>query len=432
MYIPAPVLELIHTLEAAGQECWVVGGCVRDHCLGIPPHDYDCCTAATPDEMQAIFEGRQLVLAGLKHGTVGVVTDAGVVEVTTFRTEGDYADARHPGWVRFVRNLEADLARRDFTINAMAYSPKRGFADPFGGREDLKNRVLRAVGDPELRFQEDALRILRGLRFAARFGLTMDAATRLAMHTQLPGLDVLAMERIFVELEGFLCHAKAADLVAGQEILCRILPELSDCVGFRQQNPHHIHDVFVHTAQVVAAVPPTAVLRFAALLHDIGKPGTFSLDEGGIGHFYGHASRSAELADAILLRLKAPTALREEIVFLVRHHMTVLPPEEKAARRWLSRHGLTRMEHLLALQTADGMAQGAEFLDLLHALAEKEGELSLKTLAIQGRDLLALGMAPGPEVGKLLQTLLQQVLDGELPNKKDALLEASNRALRRA
>jgi tRNA nucleotidyltransferase (CCA-adding enzyme) len=211
MYIPNSVLELINKLEEAGFETWVVGGCVRDHLMGNVPHDYDCCTAAEPEQMQALFADRQLVLAGLKHGTVGVVTEAGVVEITTFRTEGGYLDSRHPDWVKFVRDVKEDLARRDFTVNAMAYSPRRGLCDPFGGQADLKNGLLRAVGDPVLRFREDALRILRGLRFAARFGFAIEENTRNAMHTEIAGLDTLARERVLTELEGFLLSARAQD-----------------------------------------------------------------------------------------------------------------------------------------------------------------------------------------------------------------------------
>ena len=433
MYIPDSVLELMDLLEAQGHECWAVGGCVRDHLMGNTPHDYDCCTSASPEEMQDIFAHRQLVLAGLKHGTVGVVTDFGVVEITTFRTEGDYADSRHPGWVRFVRNLHEDLARRDFTVNAMAYSPRRGLRDPFRGREDLQKGLIRAVGDPELRFREDALRILRGLRFAARFGFTIEDNTRRAMHTQINRLDDLARERVFAELTGFLQAARTADLVAAAEILCRIIPELTPTVGFDQHSRHHVHDVFTHIATVVEAVPPTPELRLAALLHDIGKPAVFSLDEQGEGHFYGHAAVSAELAEGILRRLKVSNALHDEVVWLVKHHMDRCAADEKTARRLLSRHGLQRMERLLTFQAADLGGKGTNAPNdslrelealgkLLRSLAEKEGSLTLKTLAVKGSDLLALGMAPGPELGKALNALLEKVLSGELPNERETLL----------
>ena len=435
MYIPNTVLELMDRLEDRGHECCCVGGCVRDWLMGIEPHDYDCCTAATPEEMLEIFADRQLVLAGLKHGTVGVVTAEGVVEITTYRTEGGYADARHPDWVKFVRDLREDLARRDFTVNAMAYSPRRGLSDPFGGREDLQRGLLRAVGEAQQRFREDALRILRGLRFAARFGFRIEEQTRAAMDAEIAGLDALARERVMTELTGFLLAARADDLTNAANLLCRCIPELTATVGFDQKNPHHIHDVFGHTAQVVEAVPPTPELRLAALLHDIGKPDVFTLDEQGVGHFYGHASVSADLADAILLRLKASNALREEVVFLIRHHMDHYLPEEKTARRLLSRHGLQRTERLLDLQAADLGGKGTDAPDaslreleqlrqLLRTLASQEGALTLKTLAVSGRDLMALGFAPGPELGRTLNGLLEKVLAGELPNEKEALLKA--------
>ena len=435
MYIPNTVLELMDRLEDRGHECCCVGGCVRDWLMGIEPHDYDCCTAATPEEMLEIFADRQLVLAGLKHGTVGVVTAEGVVEITTYRTEGGYADARHPDWVKFVRSLREDLARRDFTVNAMAYSPRRGLSDPFGGREDLQRGLLRAVGEAQQRFREDALRILRGLRFAARFGFQIEEQTRAAMDAEIAGLDALARERVMTELTGFLLAARADDLTNAANLLCRCIPELTATVGFDQKNSHHIHDVFGHIAQVVEAVPPTPELRLAALLHDIGKPDVFTLDEQGVGHFYGHASVSADLADTILLWLKASNALREEVVFLIRHHMDHYLPEEKTARRLLSRHGLQRMERLLDLQAADLGGKGTDAPDaslreleqlrqLLGTLASQEGALTLKTLAVSGRDLMALGFAPGPELGKTLNALLEKVLAGELPNEKAALLAA--------
>ena len=428
MYIPNSVLELINTLEEAGFETWVVGGCVRDHLMGNVPHDYDCCTAAEPEQMQALFADRQLVLAGLKHGTVGVVTEAGVVEITTFRTEGGYLDSRHPDWVKFVRDVKEDLARRDFTVNAMAYSPRRGLCDPFGGQADLKNGLLRAVGDPVLRFREDALRILRGLRFAARFGFQIEEATRTAMHTEIAGLDTLARERVLTELEGFLLAATARDILDGAELLCRIIPELAPQLGFDQKNPHHEHDIFTHTAMVVERAPKEPILRMAALLHDLGKPATFSLDEKGVGHFYGHAGLGAKMAEDILRRLKCSNALRDEVTWLIAHHMDRFPCEEKSARRCLSKHGLPRMERLTRLQMADfgGKVDDGdldEWLRLLQEVDAREGALTLKTLAVKGKDLIGLGIAPGKQVGELLNRLLSMVLAGELPNDREALLE---------
>ena len=428
MYIPNSVLELINKLEDAGYETWVVGGCVRDHLMGNMPHDYDCCTAATPEQMQALFADRQLVLAGLKHGTVGVVTDSGVVEITTFRTEGGYLDSRHPDWVKFVRDVREDLARRDFTVNAMAFSPRRGLCDPFGGQEDLQKGLLRAVGDPVLRFREDALRILRGLRFAARFGFEIEENTRTAMHTEIAGLDTLARERVLTELEGFLLAATARDILAAAELLFRVIPELKPQLGFDQKNPHHEHDIFTHTAMVVERAPKDPVMRLTALLHDIGKVDTFTLDKNGVGHFYGHAAVGAKIAGDILRRLKCSNALHDEVIWLIAHHMDRFPCDEKSARKCLSKNGLLRMERLTMMQMADfggKVDEGDldEWLRLLREVDAREGALTLKTLAVRGGDLMELGVPRGQRVGEILNGLLSLVLAGELPNEREALLE---------
>ena len=434
MYIPPSVLACLSRLEAAGFAAYVVGGCVRDHLLGLTPSDYDMCTAALPEQTEAIFSDRRLVLAGKKHGTVGVVTEDGVVEITTFRTEGDYRDNRHPEWVTFVPDIEQDLARRDFTVNAMAYSPTRGYADPFGGRADLEQKILRAVGDPEQRFREDSLRILRGVRFAVRYGLTPENATLDAMVSLRHLMDNLARERVFDELCKLLPLVSADDLIRFAPVLAAVIPELENCIGFQQHNPHHLHDVYGHTAHVVEAVPADLTLRWAALLHDIGKPATFSLDEQGRGHFYGHAKESAAMADAILRRLKAPTALREQVVTLVTQHMTPLTPDKKLLRRRLSALGSDMLHHLLTFQEADWGGKGTDevrengdFDEIRAILAEIEAEdtcLSLKDLAVNGHDLMAAGIT-GPAIGKTLNRLLSLVLDEQLPNEKHALLEAA-------
>ncbi len=433
MNLPKTVLELMQQLRQEGFAAWAVGGCVRDQALGIAPHDYDLCSDALPEQMQRVFAHRHLVLAGVKHGTVGVVTDDGVVEITTFRTEGDYTDSRHPGWVRFVPTVQEDLARRDFTVNAMAYCPEQGYADPFGGLEDLHNRILRAVGDPIRRFREDALRILRGVRFAARFGLEIEQGTWAAMLSERGGLDALARERVFEELSKLLVLADAQMLIKISPILAQVIPQLEPMMGFCQHSPHHAYDVFTHTAYVTEQVPPEPVLRFAALLHDVGKPACFTRDETGRGHFYGHAQTGAQMADQILRSLKAPTALREEAVWLIEHHMADYPAERKAARRALSRHGIQRMRRLMALALADANSKGVveaedgrlrltEFSRLLEELSQEEGQMSLKKLAVKGQDLMELGYARGPELGRTLDRLLEQVISEQLPNARDELM----------
>ena len=429
MQLPGYVQFCIDRLENAGFAAYAVGGCVRDALLGRIPHDYDLCTAATPADTARLFADFPQVHAGEKHGTIGVIFEKEVCEITTFRTEGDYTDSRHPQWVSFVTDIEQDLARRDFTINAMAYSPTRGYCDPFGGQKDLQNHILRAVGDPEQRFTEDALRILRGVRFAARFHLTPEPETERAMLALAPRLHNIAAERIFDELCHFLPVATVEDLLRYAPILSEVIPALKPCLGFDQRNRHHLYDIFTHTAHVVEGVPADLTLRWAALLHDVGKPATFTLDENGQGHFYGHAEKSAQMADAILRQLKAPTQLREDVAFLVEKHMTPLPPDKKILRRRLSQYGQTKLTWLLQLQKMDFCAKGvlgdAGDFDAIEAILSEiladNACLHLKDLAVNGHDLMGLGYR-GPEIGKNLQLLLEQVLDDQVPNDKEALL----------
>ena len=437
MYLPENALTCIRLLNAAGYSCYAVGGCVRDALLGLTPHDYDLCTAARPEQIKGIFAAYGQIHAGEKHGTVGIIFPQNeVYEITTFRTEGGYRDSRHPDWVDFVTEVEADLARRDFTVNAMAYAPAGGVVDPFGGRADLENKLLRAVGDPRQRFAEDALRILRGVRFSVTYGLTPEAETAAAMTELAPLMDHLARERVFDELCKLILHIRPHQMLTFAPILTQVLPELASGIGFDQRNPHHIYDIYTHIAHVVDAVAPDLTLRWAALLHDIGKPACFSLDEDGCGHFYGHADASARMAEDILRRLKAPTALREQVVLLIRHHMTKIEPERKQVRRWLSRLGPENLRLLLALQEADMGSKGTgkpeetvQFASLRDLIAQIEGEnacLQIRDLAVNGHQLMALGFH-GPAIGKALKALLEAVLSEELPNEKQALLEYLSR-----
>lgn len=431
MKLPDSVRRCMDRLVDGGYSTYVVGGGVRDACLGLTPHDYDLCTAALPEEIQRIFADHSLVLAGVKHGTVGVITENGVVEITTFRQEGDYSDSRHPAWVQFVPNVEADLARRDFTVNAMAYSPTLGFADPFGGREDLKNGILRAVGDPAARFQEDALRILRGVRFAVRFHLTVEPETEKAMNALAWRIDKLARERVFEELCQLLPLVNAQDLIRFAPVITEAIPEMKPMVGFDQHSPHHAYDVYTHTALVTEGVPGQLVVRWAALLHDVGKPANFSLDAEGRGHFIGHAQKGAQIADGILLRLKAPTALRQQVVLLIAQHMTLLAPDKKLLRRRLAQYGWQTVQFLLDLQRADFGNKGVlgvtpdfdGIQQLLQVIAQENACLSLKDLAVNGNDLLALGYT-GRQIGIRLNRLLELVLEEKCENTKPALLAA--------
>ena len=432
--IPAQVLALMERLEDRGFEAWIVGGCVRDQLLGQSPHDWDVCTDALPGEIAQVFEDFSLVRAGEKHGTIAVVTGKQPVEITTFRTEGGYRDHRRPDWVHFEKNLREDLARRDFTVNAMAYHPRRGLADPFGGQADLAGRILRAVGEPEKRFQEDGLRILRGVRFAARFHLTPEPQTLAAMTALAPTLDGLARERVFAELCGFLPAARAEDFRTFAPVITAAVPALASTLGFQQHNPHHAFDVYTHTACVVAGVPPELPLRWAALLHDVAKPVCFTQDENGVGHFRGHARRGAEMSREILGQLRAPRVLEDRVATLIAYHGITRDLGRlsggKPLRRLLRRWGEETLWELLVLDRADDSGKGTppdpaafdRFEALLRQVLAEQPCRTTRDLAISGRDLLELGLPQGPELGRILRTLLEEVGDGFLPNTPEQLL----------
>ena len=428
---------ILSSLEEAGYPAYLVGGCVRDELLGLPTCDYDIATAARPEQTQAVFRDIRQDTVGIRHGTVRLCLPGGVAEVTTFRTEGGYDDSRHPGWVEFVPDIETDLARRDFTVNAIAWSPRRGYADPFGGREDLKNKLLRCVGQPHRRFEEDALRLLRGIRFAARFRLAVEEQTLRAMVDSAQLVQRLSGERIFGELNGFLGAADFDDLIRFAPVLTAAIPELAPAVGFDQHSPHHAYDVYTHICHVTAAVPAQPVqLRWAAFLHDVGKPACFTQDETGRGHFKEHAQVGAQMAQDILTRLHAPKGLREDVVWLVSHHMTPLENDEKQLRRYLSRYGCPRLLYLIALQRADMASKGicdedaAARLDAVKETVLRlnlaESRLTVPALAVDGNDMKALGYS-GPQIGHILKQLLEKVLDGSLENRRESLLDEAEK-----
>ena len=433
MLLPDYIMTCINALEQQGFQAWAVGGCVRDTILGLTPQDYDLCTDALPEQTEAAFAGYPLVLNGKKHGTVAVILDHNMVEITTFRTEGEYLDNRHPEWVEFVPDINEDLARRDFTVNAMAYSPSRGFADPYGGREDLKNHILRAVGDPEQRFREDSLRILRGARFAVKYRLEPEEATEKAMAELAPLMDNLARERVWAELCKLFLLAREQDLRRFAPVITQVIPELAPQLGYDQTNHHHIHDLYTHTALVTAAMPRKPHLRWAALLHDLGKPATRTLDDRGEAHYHGHAQVSTELAREVLLRLKAPTALREQVELLIEKHMVWFPLDKKVIRRWISKLGFDTFRDLITLQRADCLGTGtatdrelnhfAQIDTFIREIEEENACLTLKDLALDGHDLMAMGFR-GKEIGEKLNWMLNKVLEEELPNEKAALTAA--------
>lgn len=429
---PRAALEALLLLERAGFSTFFVGGCVRDSLRGVPPHDWDLCTAARPElicrVLDPVFSIRK---TGLKHGTITATADHLSLEITTFRTESSYTDRRHPDCVTFVSKIEDDLARRDFTVNAMAWNPQHGLCDPFHGRDDLAAGVLRCVGTPEERFSEDALRILRALRFSAVLGLAIEPQTAAEMHRQKHLLDRIANERLRDELQRILCGRFVGRILRMHaDILAQICPELRPMFGFKQHSPHHLYDVWEHTVQTVEAIPSQPVLRLAALLHDMGKPSCFTMDAHGIGHFSGHQKESALLAHSLLTRLRFDTQTRDTVVCLVEYHDHKIEPTPASMRRWLSRLGENQMRLLLMLKKADCVAHGRH-QEQIAALCQCESLLndrmarnecfSLRHLAVNGRDMLKIGLR-GPQIGAMLQTLLSHVLEHPSDNQKERLL----------
>ena len=432
--IPKGAKDIINKLQANNYEAFLVGGCVRDMLLGIPPNDWDICTDALPSEVFELFKPTNRVIpTGLQHGTVTVLSDEVPYEVTTYRVDGEYEDHRRPETVTFTSNLQDDLARRDFTVNAMAYNPDTGIIDPFEGRTDLSLRLLRSVGRPEDRFNEDSLRILRALRFAASKGFRIEKYTEQAIFDLYPSMQTLSAERVLSELLQLLVGESAYTvLMKYSEIILSILPELKPMLDCEQNNPHHKYDVYEHTCAVVSGLPKDEVLRVAGLFHDAGKPATKTTVDG-VDHFYGHPEISAELAENALRRLKASNALIDGVLPLIKYHDAELP-NRRSVKRMVNRIGKEKTYELLFLKEADAMGQSVEYLpdkliavynarQVLSELEAEEACFSLKDLAVSGADLLAHGFIQGKHLGVILKHLLDQVLDDELPNDRDILLQ---------
>ena len=440
--LPADVAALLAMLRDAGFPAYTVGGCVRDALLGITPHDWDICTSALPEQMQQVFKDLHTVETGLKHGTLTVVVNHIPYEITTFRVDGEYTDHRHPDSVSFVDNIAEDLSRRDFTVNAMAWSPSSGLVDLFGGREDLAAGIIRCVGDPALRFDEDALRVLRALRFASVYDFSIDPATDAAARKLAPSLHGVAGERIREELMKLLCGKGVGRILrAYPDVLSEIIPEIRPMVGYDQQNHHHSYDLWEHTVRAVENVPAEADFRLAMLLHDTGKPRVRTTDEHGEGHYRGHQAVSAEIAERAADALRLDNATRDRVILMVRYHDIPLRTETGEINldrsfllRKLNRFGEKDLRALIRIHRADRIATGyssperedrrmKERLDALDALLAEQPCFTLKDLAVNGRDLQAEGLR-GKEIGETLQRLLEAVMDGTLENTRDVLLQA--------
>lgn len=431
--IPEDVKKVLRTLEENNIPAFPVGGCVRDLVLGKVPHDIDVAAEATPEELCLAMKDYKTVDVGLSFGTLRVISGETLVEVTCCRSDGTYRDCRRPDSVLYNKNLADDLARRDFTVNAMAYSPEGEIIDLFGGIEDAGNKILRAVGDPETRFREDALRIMRALRFASVLGFDIEEKTAAAVHSCRELLKNIAAERIFTELKKMLCGENVFRILMDySDVICEIIPEMTPSVGFEQKNPYHIYTVYEHMAKTVEACPENEVLRLAMLFHDIGKPYVYTEEDSGVRHFKGHPIKSAELAEAVLRRLKADNAAVSLVSFLVSYHDTRPEPTEKSMRRYLIKTGYDKARLLFAMRRADTLAQSEKSLPELERIAleekitdklEKENAcIKISDLEIGGRDIISVGIAPGPMIGEILTALLEALADGECENSRDSLM----------
>ena len=431
--IPRGARQILRELEAKGFEAYAVGGCVRDSLLGKEPEDWDICTSAKPDEVLACFKNYRVIPTGLKHGTVTVMIEDIPFEITTYRIDGEYSDNRRPDNVSFTADLTEDLTRRDFTVNAMAYSPTLGLADPFYGAKDLNNKLIRCVGDPVMRFHEDGLRILRAVRFAAVLGFKIHALTEDAINSNLHLLENISKERIAAELNKILLgDVPDFDPALFLSCVCAVIPGFKPCVGFQQNNPYHIYDVAQHTLYALSHAPKDLQIRLAVLLHDIGKPHCYTEDERG-GHFYGHQSVGADMARKILTDLKYDNNTVDTVVKLIAYHVSTIVPTKAAVKRWLNKLGEELFRKLLQVMRADSLAHSElsrEYLDKLTAAEDvideilaEEACFSLKDLAVNGDDIMTLGVKQGKEVGVILGQLLEAVMDGLVENTKEALID---------
>lgn len=433
MDMPKNVDTAINLLQSAGFEAYAVGGCVRDSLLGKTPNDWDITTSAKPEDMKSVFADFHCIDTGIKHGTVTVVIDGEPLEITTFRLDGEYEDNRHPKSVTFTSDLGADLGRRDFTVNAMAYSKMTGTVDLFGGQNDLKNKIIRCVGDPDRRFNEDALRILRALRFASALDFEIEEKTAQSLLKNRALLGNISEERIAKELLKLVCGKGAKRILTDfAPVLFEILPELQPMYKNSHDNPHHCYDIYEHTLIAVESIDPEPTLRFAMLLHDCGKPAVKKFDENGVAHFYGHQRISAEISAQILARLKVSNKFRDEILFLVSNHdRWELYENTEKMPRYLSKFGLDGVLNLLKVMRADVLAQSPEYRYRLDQIVDAEETaknlaaqkpcLSLSELQINGRTLMDIGIPQGRKLGAVLAQLLDEVIDGVTKNTQEAL-----------
>lgn len=439
---PKDIEKLILQLRQHGIPAFVVGGAVRDMISGKVPEDYDIAAECLPEELKEAFSDYPTFDTGIRFGTLNVSSGERNVEITCCRKESGYTDCRRPDSVEYCKNIEEDLARRDFTMNAIAMTLEGEIIDPFGGRDDLKRGIIKCVGDPTRRFSEDALRMLRALRFSSCLGFEIEACTKKALFECLPLLKEVSGERVFTELKKLLLGRDVLRILTDySEAICTLIPELSACVGFEQRNPHHIYTVYEHIARSVAASVPDVNVRLCMLLHDVAKPAAFTVDEKGIGHFYGHPDVSEDMARRILLRLKADRDTVQKVCFLIKYHDTRPSATKKSLHKYLSKVGFEGGLTLVNVRRADLSAQAPEYFHQFEYLDESEkiikelrdsgACISVSDLKIGGNDLISLGYPKGREIGETLSYLLKAVISGQVENEKDSLLKLAKKHMRR-
>lgn len=446
IHIPKNPALAIKMLVDAGFEAGVVGGCTRDAIMEEEPHDWDICTSATPDEIQVVFRDFKQLGIGLKHGTVVIIMDGEEIEITTYRIDGEYSDCRRPNNVYFTKNLIEDLSRRDYTQNAIFFNEFQGIIDPFNGVSDIEHKIIRCVGNANKRLQEDALRILRGIRFASTLGFKVEESTKTAMLRNKELLKNISKERITVEFIKMLQGKNAVNILDEfQDIITYIIPETKSMVGFKQHNPYHIYDVWKHTLVATNNVEGL-ILKLTMFFHDIGKTSCYTIDGQGIGHFYGHSDISAKITSEIFKRMKITNAEGinaadlKDIIELIKYHDIMIHPTKPSVKKmlWKLDGSALQFKRLLSVKRADALAQSptnlANRLKEIHTIEELLNEVltetncfTLKDLAITGKDLIALGIPPGKSIGKLLNKLLESVIDEKLLNEKETLLSEAQK-----
>ena len=429
----------IDTLKAKGYEAFLIGGSVRDFVMGLPIGDIDITTNATPNQVKQVFADFRVIETGIKHGTVTVLINNEPLEITTYRSEGTYSDNRHPDSVVFSTSLADDVVRRDFTMNGIAFDFDNGFCDLVGGIDDIKNGVIRCIGNAETRFNEDALRILRAIRFSAVLGFEIAEETKIAIHKCRELLKNISAERIRDEFVKLICGKNAYNVLQEfSDVIAVFIPEIRECIGFEQKNRHHCFDVYTHTLKAVEKSSQNSIIRLALFFHDIGKPSVAHFDEKGEQHYYSHPKKSAEMTEKIITRLRFDNDTKNKVITLVKMHDSPIlvndmtKPDRKRLKKIMSQIGVDLIFDLIEIKYCDNSAQNPEYFrgedfykdarEIVNEIISGNECFSIKHLAINGNDLIALGYK-GKKIGEILEKTLTAIVDGKVENKKETLLK---------